>query len=90
MADAAPIGALSPERLLTPADALRDLPAVAVDEEVAAAVGHGKILPVGTLGVAGDRPWRVLGPDGSLLAVYEQHPGGAKPAVVIAPTRSPA
>ena len=35
-----------------------------VDGEVAAAVGHGKVLPAERLGVTGDGPWRVLGPDG--------------------------
>ena len=32
-----------------------------VDDDLAAAVGHGKVLPGGTLGVAGPGPWRVLG-----------------------------
>jgi tRNA pseudouridine55 synthase len=91
VAEGSQIEELSPDRLLTPAEALRDLSAVLVDEEVARAVGHGKVLSEETLGVAGVGPWPVLGPDGSLLAVYERHrSGGVKPAVVIAPTRSPA
>jgi tRNA pseudouridine55 synthase len=69
-----------------PADALRDYPSVTVDDEVAAAVGHGKVLPLDVLGVAGVGPWAVLDTAGALLAVYEPHSGGAKPAVVIAAT----
>jgi tRNA pseudouridine55 synthase len=69
-----------------PADALRDYPSVTVDDEVAAAVGHGKVLPLDGLGVAGVGPWAVLDTAGALLAVYEPHSGGAKPTVVIAAT----
>jgi tRNA pseudouridine55 synthase len=69
-----------------PADALRDYPSVTVDDEVAAAVGHGKVLPLDVLGVAGVGPWAVLDTAGALLAVYEPHSGGAKPADVIAAT----
>lgn len=84
--DAAHVGALDVEHLLTPAQALRDLPAVAVDEAVAGDVGHGKVLPLETLGVSGDGPWPVIGPAGALLAVYEPHRSGtAKPAVVLPP-----
>lgn len=73
-------------RLLSPAEALRDLPAVQVTAAVAEAVGHGAVLARERLGVAGDGPWVVLGPDGALLAVYEPiegSPGRAKPAVVL-------
>lgn len=69
-----------------PADALRDYPSVVVDDEVAAAVGHGKVLPLDVLGASGGGPWAVLDRAGELLAVYEAHRGGAKPAVVLAPT----
>jgi hypothetical protein len=52
---------------------------------VATAVGFGKVLPLEVLGVAGDGPWPVLGPDGALLAVYEPHRDAtAKPSVVLA------
>jgi tRNA pseudouridine55 synthase len=81
---AQPVDALSPEALLTPAEALRDLPAVTVDEAVAADVAHGKVLDRDRLGVSGDGPWPVVGQDGVLLAVYEPHRGAAKPAVVLA------
>lgn len=70
--------------LLSMADALRDLPAVHVDAELAALVRNGRVLDVGLFEAAGQAPWPVIGPDGELLAVYE--PVGddrAKPTVVI-------
>ena len=80
---------LTPEHLLTPAQALRDLPAVTVDVTVAAAVAVGKVLERDALGVDGDGPWPVLGEDGSLLAVYEPHRGPmAKPSVVLSAATS--
>lgn len=84
VADAVPLEEVAPDRLLPPAEALRDLPAVTVDGDLAAAVGHGKVLPASDLGVEGDGPWRVLGPGGDLFAVYERHKGPTvKPAVVL-------
>ena len=66
-------------------EALRHLPALAVDGDLLVAVGHGKVLPLEVLGATGEGPWRVLGPAGDLLAVYEAHrDGAAKPAVVLA------
>jgi len=79
------VEALDPERLLSPAAALRDLPAVEVPDDVAADVAHGKVLERDRLGVEGDGPWPVVGSDGRLLAVYEPHRGTtAKPSVVVA------
>ena len=76
---------LAPERLLPPAEALRDRPRVTVDDEVAALVRNGRVLDEGVLGAAGDGPWGVLAPDGALLAVYERHRAGTvKPAMVMA------
>jgi tRNA pseudouridine55 synthase len=86
--EAVTIEGASVERLLPPADALRDLPSAVVGGELVAAVGHGKVLPAGVLGVAGAGPWRVLDPDGALLAVYERHRGDdVKPSVVLAPSQ---
>ncbi|MFP5254946.1 MAG: tRNA pseudouridine(55) synthase TruB [Acidimicrobiia bacterium] len=86
LVDAVPLAALTAERLLTPAEAMRDLAAVTVDEVVAADVGHGKVLPAEVLGVEGEGPWAVLDAAGSLLAVYEPHrTGTVKPGVVVAP-----
>jgi tRNA pseudouridine55 synthase len=85
VADAVPVEALDPERLLTPAQALRDLTLVEVSAEVALDVAHGKVLEQDVLGVAGSGPWPVVGEDGALLAVYEPHKGStAKPSVVLA------
>lgn len=70
--------------LLTPAEAMRDHPSVSVDADLARLVGHGRVLERSDLGVGGDGPWPVLGPDGSLLAVYEPGSGGRlKPGVVL-------
>jgi tRNA pseudouridine55 synthase len=83
--EAVPVEAVGVERLLSPAEALRDLAGVAVAGDLLVAVGHGKVLDMADLGVTGEGPWRVLGPDGELLAVYEVHRSGtAKPAVVVA------
>lgn len=83
--EAVPIEGVTAERLLSPAAALRDYAAVAVDAEGAAAVGHGKVLPAEVLGVEGEGPWAVVAADGgALLAVYEPHRDGTvKPAVVL-------
>jgi tRNA pseudouridine55 synthase len=73
--------------VLPPREALRDHPSVVVEGDVAAAVRHGKVLPLDVLGVGEGELWAVLDPDGTLLAVYEAHrPGTAKPAVVLAPS----
>ena len=83
--EAVALDALAPERLLTPAQAMRDLASVTVDAAVAADVAHGKVLPVDVVDGVGEGPWAILGPDGSLLAVYEPHrPGTVKPGVVLA------
>ena len=84
-AEAVALEALNPEHLLTPAQAMRDLASVTVDEALAADVAHGKVLPEDVLGATGEGPWAVLGPEGALLAVYEPHrPGTVKPGVVLA------
>ncbi len=78
---ARPVGAPS---LLSMAEALRDYPAVSVDDELSRKVGNGRVLSVDELAVEGEGPWAVLGSQGELLAVYESHALGlVKPAVVI-------
>jgi tRNA pseudouridine55 synthase len=67
-------------RLLVPAEAMRDYRAVTVDEVTAARVRHGAVLDR----FEGDGPWSVVGPDGTLLAVYEEAGTQSKPAVVLA------
>jgi tRNA pseudouridine55 synthase len=83
---AVPIESLTPEHLLTPAEAMADLTPVTVEGDLVTAVGHGKQLPLDVLGATGLGPWAVLDQDGALLAVYEPHrTGTAKPSVVLAP-----
>jgi tRNA pseudouridine55 synthase len=83
--EAVPLDGLGPERLLPPAEALRGHERVTVDGDLLAAVRHGRVLPAATLGVEGDGPWGVLGPEGDLVAVYHRHRGtDVKPGVVLA------
>ncbi|MGH9062811.1 MAG: tRNA pseudouridine(55) synthase TruB [Acidimicrobiales bacterium] len=73
--------------VLSPAEALRDLPSVTVDGPIAEAVGHGVVLGAAGLGdspragggpggggpgVSGPGPRAVLDRAGRLLAVYEE------------------
>jgi tRNA pseudouridine55 synthase len=77
---------LAPECLLPPVEALRGRPRLAVADDVAALVRHGRVLDADAVGAAGDGPWAVVGRDGALLAVYERHRGTTvKPAVVVSP-----
>lgn len=89
VADAHRIDEVDPERdVLTPAQALRDLPTVVVDVPTAVDVGHGKPLARSHLGIPEDHdgPWAVESQDGVLLAVYGPHrEGTVKPEVVVAP-----
>ena len=86
IAEATPVEGLGPEAVLAPAEALRGYPSVVVDEDVAGAVRHGKVVAAAVLGVDGDGPWAVVGPTGDLLAVYERHrDDDVKPSVVVAP-----
>jgi tRNA pseudouridine55 synthase len=85
--EAVALDGLSADRLLPPAAALRGRPTVVAGGDLAADVGHGKVLPDDALGVppAEAGPWAVVDEDGALLAVYERHgPGRVKPAVVVA------
>ena len=70
-------------QLLPAAVGLRDLPGVIVDEGTAVDVGHGKVLDRDRLAASGEGPWPVHGPDGTLIAVYEDVQGRGKPAVVL-------
>lgn len=70
--------------LLPMAEALRDYPAVSVDESLGRRVGSGQVMATDELAAEAKGPWAVLGSQGQLLAVYESHsPGLVKPAVVI-------
>ena len=77
---------IAPDHVLDPADALRDLATLDVDDAVTVEVGHGRPLERARLGLddASDGPWAVRGGDGALLAVYGPHrPGYVKPEVVL-------
>lgn len=78
LADAVPLERVGLESVLTPTAALRDYPAVQVDDETAALVRNGRPLDLAPA-VAG--PFRVLGSEGDLLAMWE----GSKPSVVLPP-----
>lgn len=90
VADAHRIDEIDPEaHVLSPAEALRDLPTIVVDVATAVDVGHGRPLPRRHLGIPEDHPgpWAIESQDGVLLAVYGPHrEGSAKPEVVLAPT----
>jgi tRNA pseudouridine55 synthase len=82
------VDALGPDdvELMSLPEAVRDYPTVRVDADTAAMVAHGRVLAQfpGQAGAPG--PWAVLGPDGELLAMYEQASATTvKPAVVVAP-----
>jgi tRNA pseudouridine55 synthase len=88
--EACPLDEVGPERVLTPAMALRGMASVVVPAALERAVGHGQVLDRGQLGLWGEGPWALLGAEagGRLLAVYESHgsnDGRVKPAVVLDP-----
>lgn len=77
-------GAIESPTLRPVSDAVRHLPRVVADVEMAADVGHGKLLSRERMGVGeAPGPWAVSDEDGVLLAVYEAHKGATKPSVVI-------
>jgi tRNA pseudouridine55 synthase len=69
--------------LLRPADALREFRSAAVTADVATLVGHGRALARDQVVTEGVGPWAVVGPDGTLLAVYEADGALLRPAVVL-------
>lgn len=72
------------DAVLPLAVAMRDLERVDVDAEQARAVGHGVSFACGALEVRGAGPYALVGPDGSLLAVYDARGSALRPAVVVA------
>jgi tRNA pseudouridine55 synthase len=85
LADARPLAEVSPEVVLTPAEALRDYLTVVATPDDVVAVGHGKVLERDDRFI-GEGPWAVVDADGRLLAVYAAHRGTTvKPEVVVAP-----
>jgi tRNA pseudouridine55 synthase len=70
--------------LLSPSEALRDLPRVSVGPETAAAVRHGIRFVAGeVLSCTEPGPYRVIDDQGDLLAVYRRSGEWAMPEVVL-------
>jgi tRNA pseudouridine55 synthase len=79
---------LEPDRLkeaiLTPAEALRDLPSVVAPEETVRAAAHGMRFATGPAeGLEEGRRFRLLDSDGRLVAVYRVKGRGSVPEVVL-------
>jgi tRNA pseudouridine55 synthase len=84
VAGAVPLDEVGLDHVIPPAAAMGGLSRASVGDELATAIGFGKVLDRADLGAGGDGPWAITGPNGDLLAVYEAHGGGtAKPAVVL-------
>jgi tRNA pseudouridine55 synthase len=83
--EAVQLAEVGPEGLLSPAEALRDLSAVTVDEVVALALGRGQRPAHAEAGGLGPGPVRALDEQGRLVAVVEAADGALRPVVVLAP-----
>jgi tRNA pseudouridine55 synthase len=70
-AEMRPLELIGPDAVLTPAQAMRDLDFVTLDDDAAGAVLTGLPLDRVPLSAAGDGPWAMLDERGRLLAVYE-------------------
>jgi tRNA pseudouridine55 synthase len=82
--DARLVEELTPGSVLTPAQALRDLDQVVVDDDVATLVSRGLALDRVPLGVTGDGPWGLIDGGHRLLAVYQAtQTDRIRPAVVV-------
>ena len=85
LAEAHPLASVSPEVVLSPAEALRDYVAVTATPDDIVAVGHGRALALDDR-FTGGGPWAVVDHDRRLLAVYgAKGEGTARPEVVLAP-----
>ncbi|HZR14633.1 MAG TPA: tRNA pseudouridine(55) synthase TruB [Acidimicrobiia bacterium] len=71
---------------LTPADAMRAMARVEVDDVHRAAIAHGAVFTDDPIGerAHGAGPFAMVDPGGALLAVYERRGPKLKPAVVLA------
>lgn len=82
--EARPVDQLRVADVMTPAQALRDLDLVMVDDEVIRHVARGLALDRIPLGVTGDGPWGLIDAHERLLAVYEAtDTDRIRPAVVL-------
>jgi tRNA pseudouridine55 synthase len=83
--DMLPLESIGPDAVLTPAEAMRDLEVVEVDNAMAASIRTGLALDRVPLGALGDGPWAMLDGAGALLAVYEATgTDRIRPVVVVA------
>ncbi|HEY3844489.1 MAG TPA: tRNA pseudouridine(55) synthase TruB [Acidimicrobiales bacterium] len=79
-----PLELLSEDAVLTPAQAMRDMDFITVENTTAAAIGTGLALDRVPIGAVGEGPWAMLDGEGNLLAVYEAtDTDRIKPAVVL-------
>jgi len=79
------VGALGPDDLLTPAEAMRDLDQATADAEIARLVTRGLPLDRVSVGADGAGPFALVDERGRLLAVYEAtETDRIRPAVVLA------
>lgn len=83
--EALPLAELGPDRLLSPAEALRGLPVVQLDEGGAAAIGKGQRPAHPDAARLGSGPAAALDDQGRLVAVVEAAGGVLRPVVVMAP-----
>ncbi len=70
--------------LLSMADGLGDLGSAVVDADTAVGVSNGVIFAAAAFGAEEPGSYRVVGKDGTLLAVYSSDGRSAKPEVVVA------
>jgi hypothetical protein len=63
---------------------MRDLERVDLDAEQARAASHGVAFAAGVLAVEGEGPYALVGPDGDLVAVYDDAGASLRPTVVVA------
>ncbi|HUC38136.1 MAG TPA: tRNA pseudouridine(55) synthase TruB [Acidimicrobiales bacterium] len=72
LAEAQVVGSTGLDQLLVPAQALRDLAQVELDDEMSRLVLNGLPLDKVAVGAVGVGPWALLDSSGRLLAVYER------------------
>lgn len=89
VAEAVPLEALTPDRVLPPAEVFRGRSLLQLDDDdTLRRVRHGQVLPRDVLGAPVDDPtgpWPVVDPSGELVAVYVPHRDAtAKPDLVLA------
>jgi tRNA pseudouridine55 synthase len=85
-AGAVELDALSAADVIAPVDSLPWLDEWRVDERRAVEVGNGRVVAREQVAATTGGPWRVIGPGGDLIAVYDQHgSSAAKPVLVLPP-----